>query len=85
MMAWLKVKDLRVALLRAAIVLVPSYGAAYLTESMVWVVPTLAASSFFAASIGSKQTTRNVDEDDDGDDEEEDELVELPERAGDDE
>lgn len=41
----------KVAVAKAAIVLVPSYTAAYLTEQMVWVVPTLAASSFFAGSL----------------------------------
>ena len=53
------------ALLKAVIVLVPSYTAAYLTEKMVWTLPTLVASSFFAATIktGGKQENR-VDEDD---------------------
>lgn len=53
------------AFLKAAIVLVPSYTAAYLTEKMVWVVPTLAAASFFAATIPSEEQRlrRRVDED----------------------
>lgn len=57
---------LRLAGFKAAVVLVPSYGAAALTDKMVWVVPTLAAASFFAAGIGPTpaQLRRRVDEDD---------------------
>ena len=61
-----------IMLLRVAIVLVPSYVAAYLTGEMVWVVPTLAASGLVAAGVNSKTPTTRVDEDgdngDDGDD-----------------
>ena len=55
----------KAAALKAGVVLVPSYLAAYMTDKMVWVVPTLAASSFFAATIGLKdeQIRRRVDED----------------------
>lgn len=61
--------NLRKALLKAAIVLVPTYTAAYITGEMVWVVPTLAAAGFFAATIGSDPNlTMRVDEDGDGDD-----------------
>ncbi|MDA7430350.1 hypothetical protein PGB28_17960 [Primorskyibacter aestuariivivens] len=61
-----KIVHFKVAAFKAAIVLVPSYLAAYLTEKMVWVVPTLAASSFFAATIGMDETAlrRRIDEDD---------------------
>ena len=57
---------LRLAGGKAAVVLVPSYGAAALTDKMVRVVPTLAAASFFAADIGPTpaQLRRRVDEDD---------------------
>ena len=41
-------------LLKVAIVLVPSYTAAYLTGEMVWVVPTLVASGILAAGVGSR-------------------------------
>lgn len=65
---------LKTAIVRAAIVLIPSYSAAYLTDKMVYVVPTLAAASFFAATLNlqQSQTSRRVDEDnedseDDGD------------------
>ncbi|WP_143534497.1 hypothetical protein [Roseovarius albus] len=52
-------------MLKALVVLVPSYTAAYLSDKMVWVVPTLAASSFFAATIGVKDDSfeKRVDED----------------------
>ncbi len=61
--------NLRRALLKAVIVLVPTYTAAYITGEMVWVVPTLAAAGFFAATIGSDPNlTMRVDEDGDGDD-----------------
>lgn len=64
-----RVVHLKTAALKAAIVLIPSYMAAYLTDKMVWVVPTLAASSFFAATIGltEQEIRRRVDEED-GDD-----------------
>ena len=57
-----------IMLLRLAIVLVPSYVAAYLTGEMVWVVPTLVASGLVAAGVNSKTPTTRVDEDGDGDD-----------------
>ena len=52
------------ALCKAAIVLVPSYTAAYLTGKMVWTVPTLVAASFFAATINMDEKDEiRVDED----------------------
>ncbi|MGR3718128.1 MAG: hypothetical protein ACU0B1_15450 [Thermohalobaculum sp.] len=61
--------NLKIALLKALIILVPSYTAAYLTDKMVWVVPTLVASGFLAASIGlsSERLAQRVDENEDGD------------------
>ena len=55
----------KLAAIKAAIVLVPSYLAAYLTDKMVYVVPTLAAAGFFAANIDlvSKPIIRRLDED----------------------
>lgn len=61
---------LKLALIKALIVLVPSYTAAYLTEQMVWVIPTLAAAGFFASTVGMSedQVSRRTDEgDSDGD------------------
>lgn len=59
-----EIHHLKIAILKASIVLVPSYTAAYFTDKMVWVVPTLAASSFFAATIGMTESDvrRRVDE-----------------------
>ena len=60
---------MRLAVLKAAIVLIPTYFVAWLTGEMVWVVPTLAATAFFAQGIGSKSedVTQRVDEDGDDD------------------
>ena len=57
---------LAVPLLRALVILVPSYTAAYLTGEMVYTVPTLAASATIAASIKQSapdDTQQRVDED----------------------
>lgn len=61
---------MKTAFIRAAIVLVPSYAAAYLTDKMVYVVPTLAAASFFAASLtpSNQPLSNRVDENDESDD-----------------
>ncbi|MGH1457660.1 MAG: hypothetical protein ACRBBT_02025 [Paracoccaceae bacterium] len=60
-----RVVHLKGAALKAAVVLVPSYSAAWLTDKMVWVVPTMAAASFFAATLEVTDTPirRRVDED----------------------
>tara|TARA_B100000965_G_scaffold78875_1_gene62744 strand:+ start:2959 stop:3162 length:204 start_codon:yes stop_codon:yes gene_type:complete len=52
------------ALIKALIVLVPTYIVAYLTNKMVYVVPMLAAMGFIAASYGSDDTHKRIDEDD---------------------
>ena len=61
---------IKYAATKAAIVLVPSYTAAYLPAAMVWVVPTMAAAMFFAAGIGPEPSDlrRRVDEDEAEDD-----------------
>ena len=55
---------IRNASIKAAIVLVPSYAVAYLTEQMIYVVPMLAATSFFAGTVdlSEKTNTQRVDE-----------------------
>ena len=55
---------IRNASIKAAIVLVPSYVVLYLTEQMVYVVPMLAATSFFAGTVdlSEKTNTQRVDE-----------------------
>ena len=50
-------------LLKATIVLVPTYITAYLTDKMIYVIPMLAAASFVAASLTSSNTNRRVEED----------------------
>jgi hypothetical protein len=51
-------------LLKAIIVLVPTYLTAYLTDKMVYVIPMLAATSFIAISLtSSPNTERRVEED----------------------
>ncbi|WP_421702042.1 hypothetical protein [Aliiroseovarius sp.] len=74
-----RVTHFKTAALKAAVVLIPSYLAAYLTDKMVWVVPTLAASSFFAATIGLEATAlrRRVDEDGESDAEDEQDAQSL--------
>ena len=75
-------QKLKLAALKAAIVLIPSSTAAYFTGKMLWVVPTLVAAGFFAAGI---DLTKRVDEegtakDDEGTKDEENEHdAELPE------
>ena len=68
-MGMAQITHLKLAALKAFVVLGPSYSAAFLTDKMVWVVPTLAASSFFAASIGmaNEPLRRQIDEDVDAD------------------
>lgn len=55
---------IRNAAIKAAIVLVPSYIMAFLTEQMVYAVPMLAATSFFAGTVDFSEKTnrRRVDE-----------------------
>lgn len=55
--------------MKAAIVLTPSYSVAYLSDKMVYVVPTLAAAGMFAATIETRDVNRLLDDDDGGDDE----------------
>lgn len=63
------------ATIKALVVLVPSYTAAYLTEQMVYVVPTLAAAGFFASSLDFSQgPIRNRIDEDSEDDGQEDDL-----------
>lgn len=68
---------IRTAFLRAAIVLIPSYTIAFLTEKMVYVVPMLAATSFFAAAVDFSPSNlrRRVDEDESDDDNDDNETA----------
>lgn len=52
------------ALIKALIILIPTYSVAFLTEMMVYTIPMLAASSIFATSLNSKNKDElRVDED----------------------
>ena len=46
----------------------PTYLVAYFTDKMVYTIPMLAASSFIAASISSRDTKLKVDDDAEGSD-----------------
>lgn len=60
---------MKLAILRALIVLIPSYTVAYLTEQMVWTIPTMVAAGFFAAAVSdtANDTRNHVDGDGDAD------------------
>ncbi len=53
----------RDAAAKAAIVLLPSYAAAWFTDKMVYVVPTLAAPGFFASALDLSGPMTRVEED----------------------
>ena len=55
---------IRDGLIKAAIVLVPTYITAYISDKMIYVIPMLAAACFIAASLtSSPNTDRRVEED----------------------
>ena len=56
-------EGLTIGLVKASIVLVPTYITAYLSDNMVYVIPMLAAASFIAASISGDKLERRVEED----------------------
>ena len=56
-------EGLTIGLVKASIVLVPTYITAYLTDKMVYVIPMLAAASFIAASISGDKLERRVEVD----------------------
>ena len=56
-------EGLKIGLVKGAIVLLPTYITAYLTDKMVYVIPMLAAASFIAASISGDKLERRVEED----------------------
>ena len=49
---------------RIAVMLIPSYLAAWLTGEMVWTIPTLAAASALAASLKRPEHPNRVDDTD---------------------
>ena len=59
----LEMTGLKKAIVRGLVVLIPTYGVAYLTDKMVYVVPMLAACGFIAASLFEDDTKKRVDTD----------------------
>lgn len=59
----LEMDSLKKALVRAIVVLVPTYIVAYITNKMVYVVPMLAAMGFIAAGIFEDDTRKRIDTD----------------------
>lgn len=56
-------KNIKQGLIKAAIILVPTYITAYLTDKMIYVVPMLAASGFIAAALFNDAVEKRVDDD----------------------
>lgn len=56
-------KNIKQGLIKAAIILVPTYITAYLTDKMIYVVPMLAASGFIAAAMFNDTVEKRVDDD----------------------
>jgi len=63
-----KYPHIKIAALKAAIILVPCWTTAWLTDKMVYVVPMLAATAIFAGTFDQQNTRRRVDDDGDGQD-----------------
>ena len=61
--AWQEQVQMKKAIVRGLVVLIPTYIVAYLTDKMVYVIPMLAAASFVAASIDNSKVERKVEED----------------------
>ena len=66
----MKIENITIASIKAAIVLIPTWLVALVTDKMVFVVPMLAAASFFAGAVEltDENVRRRLDDDtDDGD------------------
>ena len=61
--AWQEQVQMKKAIVRGLVVLIPTYIVAYLTDKMVYVVPMLAAMGFVAASLLEDDTKKRVDTD----------------------
>jgi hypothetical protein len=56
-------KSIRPLLVKLAVILIPSYSVAFLTEAMVYTIPMLAATSFLATNLyASPVVSRRVDD-----------------------
>ena len=54
--------NIKLAVLQALIVLIPTYAVAYYTQAMVYTIPMLAATSFIAAAVKPNSTHIRVDD-----------------------
>lgn len=66
----MKIENIKIASIKASIVLIPTWLVALVTDKMVFVVPMLAAASFFAGAVEltDENVRRRLDDDtDDGD------------------
>ena len=61
--AWQEQVQMKKAIVRGLVVLIPTYIVAYLTDKMVYVVPMLAAMGFVAASLFEDDTKKRIDTD----------------------
>ena len=59
----IEMNGLKKALIRALVVLIPTYGVAFVTDKMVYVVPMLAAMGFIAAGLFEEDTNKRIDTD----------------------
>ena len=54
--------NIKLAVIQAVIVLIPTYAVAYTTQQMVYTIPMLAATSFIAAAVKPNTTHTRVDD-----------------------
>ena len=54
--------NIKLALVQALIVLIPTYAVAYSTQAMVYTIPMLAATSFIAAAVKPGDISTRVDD-----------------------
>lgn len=54
--------NIKLAVIQAVIVLIPTYAVAYTTQAMVYTIPMLAATSFIAAAVKPNTTHTRVDD-----------------------
>ena len=54
--------NIKLAVIQALIVLIPTYAVAYATQAMVYTIPMLAATSFIAAAVKPNTTHTRVDD-----------------------
>ena len=55
----MKIENLKIASIEASIVLIPTWLVALVTDKMVFVVPMLAAASFFAGAVELTEQNEN--------------------------